>query len=65
MKKTRSYTQVVRSAVRANLKVIAELEEANKFALPPEEEREVTAALGAARVLAVVLGNIQFDAEQP
>ena len=62
--KNRSYRQIIRSAVEANHRVIAELKEANKFALSSEERQEVTAALGAARVLAVVLGNIQFDAEQ-
>jgi hypothetical protein len=65
MKKPRSYKQVTRSAVRANLKAIAELEEALPLAPTAEQQREVADALGAARVLSVVLGNILFDAEGP
>jgi hypothetical protein len=62
--KTREYKDVIRSAVDANAKSVKELEEAATRLLPEDEAQEVKNALGAAKVLGVVLGNIQFDAEQ-
>lgn len=62
--KTREYKDVIRSAVEGNAKTVKELEEAARWLLPEDEALEVRNALGAARVLAVALGNIQFDAEQ-
>lgn len=65
MTKTRTYKQVIRSAVRANLKTITDLESALPLSPTSEQGREVANALGAAKVLAVVLGNAKFDAEGP